>query len=163
MNTSSASPPTPNLELLRKVIQEYQPNPSRVPFSNLKPFHDCIVELRGKKAAVRWMNPLHFRIIRVDRVLPASECWMAPLPVKRALARRRERFPALTNACASASARSSRRPPGFRLAGLPRYHSQQDGQTEACSSHPLSGKWPGMVHRHPPFFTNDRDTSRVNP
>ena len=51
MNTSSASPPTPNLELLRKVIQEYQPNPSRVPFSNLKPFHDCIVELRGKKAS----------------------------------------------------------------------------------------------------------------
>src|SRR5207302_9788335 len=51
MNTSSASPPTPNLELLRKVIQEYQPNPSRVPFSNLKPFHDCIVEFRGKKAS----------------------------------------------------------------------------------------------------------------
>ena len=51
MNTSSASPPTPNPELLRKVIQEYQPNPSRVPFSNLKPFHDCIVELRGKKAS----------------------------------------------------------------------------------------------------------------
>src|SRR2546429_9871640 len=51
MNTSSASPPTPNLESLRKVIEEYQPNPSRVPFSNLKPFHDCIVELRGKKAS----------------------------------------------------------------------------------------------------------------
>src|SRR5437764_14804042 len=51
MNTSSASPPTPNLESLRKVIQEYQPNPSRIPFSNLKPFHDCIVELRGKKAS----------------------------------------------------------------------------------------------------------------
>src|SRR5205823_6043843 len=154
MNTSSASPPTPNLELLRKAIQEYQPNPSRVPFSNLKPFHDFIVALRGKKAsyaviadllqqngvktsrarvaeygrivldggkkhkrrrqrriilpptppimpparqsrkpAVRWMNPLYFRIIRVGRVLPASDCWMAPLPVKKALARRRERFP----------------------------------------------------------------------
>src|SRR5437660_2804679 len=51
MNTSSASPPTPNLESLRKVIQEYQPNPSRVPFSNLKPFHDSIVALRGKKAS----------------------------------------------------------------------------------------------------------------
>src|SRR5437879_5730531 len=51
MNTSSASPQTPNLELLRKAIQEYQPNPSRVPFSNLKPFHDSIVALRGKKAS----------------------------------------------------------------------------------------------------------------
>src|SRR2546427_10196803 len=51
MNTSSASPPTPNLESLRKVIHEYQPNPSRVPFSNLKPFHDSIVALRGKKAS----------------------------------------------------------------------------------------------------------------
>ena len=51
MNTSSASPPTPNPELLRKVVQEYQPNPSRVPFSNLKPFHDSIVALRGKKAS----------------------------------------------------------------------------------------------------------------
>ena len=51
MNTLIASPPTPNLELLRKAIQEYQPNPSRVPFSNLKPFHDSIVELRGKNAS----------------------------------------------------------------------------------------------------------------
>jgi len=51
MNTSSASPPTPNLELVHKVIQEYQPNPSRVSFSNLKPFHDSIVALRGKKAS----------------------------------------------------------------------------------------------------------------
>src|SRR5208282_5972039 len=48
MNTS---PSTPNLELLHKAIQEYQPDPSRVPFSNLKPFHDSIVELRGKNAS----------------------------------------------------------------------------------------------------------------
>ena len=47
MNT----PTTPNLELLCKAIQEYQPDPSRVPFSNLKPFHDSIVELRGKRAS----------------------------------------------------------------------------------------------------------------
>ena len=83
---------------------------------------------------------------------------MAPLPVKKAPARRRERFHSpdqrlRIRVCAFVT------PPGFRLAGLPRYHSRQDGQTEACSSHPLSGKWPGMVHRHPPFFTNDRDTS----
>ena len=43
--------PTPDLELLRKAIQEYQPDPSRIPFSNLKPFHDSIVELRAKNAS----------------------------------------------------------------------------------------------------------------
>src|SRR5271166_4021558 len=43
--------PTPNLELLRQAVQEYQPDPSRIPFSNLKPFHDSIVELRGKNAS----------------------------------------------------------------------------------------------------------------
>jgi predicted sugar kinase len=48
MNTS---PSTPNLELLRKAIQEYQPDPSRIPFSNLKPFHDSIMKLRGKNAS----------------------------------------------------------------------------------------------------------------
>jgi len=51
MNTSPTSPTTPNLELLRKAIREYQPDPSRIPFSNLKPFHDSIVELRGKNAS----------------------------------------------------------------------------------------------------------------
>ncbi|MGB7746815.1 MAG: hypothetical protein WBN75_05945 [Verrucomicrobiia bacterium] len=43
--------PTPDLELLRKAVQEFRPNPHRVPFNNLKPFHDSIVELRGKKAS----------------------------------------------------------------------------------------------------------------
>jgi hypothetical protein len=43
--------PTPDLESLRKAIQEYQPDPSRIPFNNLKPFHDSIVELRGKNAS----------------------------------------------------------------------------------------------------------------
>ena len=51
MNTSPTSPTTPDLELLRKAIREYQPDPSRIPFSNLKPFHDSIVELRGKNAS----------------------------------------------------------------------------------------------------------------
>ena len=50
---------------------------------------------------------------------------MAPLPVRKAPARRRERFPYVTNTCAFASARSSRRPLGFRLAVPPRYHPQQ--------------------------------------
>src|ERR1035438_6623870 len=48
MNTS---PSTPNLESLRQAIQEFQPNPRRVPFNNLKPIHDAIVELRGKNAS----------------------------------------------------------------------------------------------------------------
>src|SRR5476649_2146478 len=51
MNTSPISPTTPNLELLRKAIREYQPDPSRIPFNNLNPFHDSIVELRGKNAS----------------------------------------------------------------------------------------------------------------
>ena len=49
MSTQTAS--TPDLELLRKAIQEYQPDPSRIPFSNLKPLHDSIMELRGKNAS----------------------------------------------------------------------------------------------------------------
>ena len=49
MNTPST--PTSDLESLRKVVQEFRPNPHRVPFNNLKPFHDSIVELRGKKAS----------------------------------------------------------------------------------------------------------------
>ena len=51
MNTSPTSPTTPDLESLRKAVQEFQPNPHRVPFNNLKPFHDSIVELRGKNAS----------------------------------------------------------------------------------------------------------------
>jgi hypothetical protein len=43
--------PTPDLESLRKVIQEFRPNPHRVPFNNLKPLHDSIVELRDKNAS----------------------------------------------------------------------------------------------------------------
>ena len=43
--------PTPDLELLRKAVQEFRPNSHRVPFTNLKPFHDSIVELRGKSAS----------------------------------------------------------------------------------------------------------------
>jgi hypothetical protein len=45
------TPTTPDLELLRKAIQEFRPNPHRVPFNNLKPFHDSIVEWRNKNAS----------------------------------------------------------------------------------------------------------------
>ncbi len=38
--------PTPDLESLRKAVQEFRPNPRRVPFNGLKPVHDSIVELR---------------------------------------------------------------------------------------------------------------------
>jgi hypothetical protein len=51
MNPSPQTSTPPNLELLRKAIREYQPESSRIPFGNLKPFHDSIVELRGKQAS----------------------------------------------------------------------------------------------------------------
>jgi len=51
MNTPTTPQPTPDLESLRKAIQEFRPNPHRVPFSNLKPFHDDIVELHRKRAS----------------------------------------------------------------------------------------------------------------
>jgi hypothetical protein len=44
MNTPST--PTPDLESLRKAVQEFRPVPHRVPFNGLKPVHDSIVELR---------------------------------------------------------------------------------------------------------------------
>jgi len=47
----NSSPSTPNLESLRQAIQYFAPNPRRVPFNNLKPVHDAIVELRGKNAS----------------------------------------------------------------------------------------------------------------
>jgi hypothetical protein len=43
--------PTPDLESLRKAVQEFRPNPRRVPFNGLNPFHDSIGELRGKNAS----------------------------------------------------------------------------------------------------------------
>jgi hypothetical protein len=49
MNTPTT--PTPDLESLRKAVREFRPNPHRVPFNNLKPLHDAIVELRGKNAS----------------------------------------------------------------------------------------------------------------
>jgi hypothetical protein len=49
MNTPTI--PTPDLESLRKAVQEFRPNSHRVQFNNLKPFHDSILELRGKKAS----------------------------------------------------------------------------------------------------------------
>ena len=38
--------PTPDLESLRKAVQEFRPSPHRVPFNGLKPVHDSIVQLR---------------------------------------------------------------------------------------------------------------------
>ena len=49
MNTPTT--PTPDLESLRKAVQEFRPNPRRVPFSGLKPVHDSIVELRKQNAS----------------------------------------------------------------------------------------------------------------
>lgn len=47
MNTPATPPRTPDLEALRKAVQEFRPNPHRVPFNNLKPVHDSIVKLRN--------------------------------------------------------------------------------------------------------------------
>jgi hypothetical protein len=39
---------TPDLEGLHKAVQQCQPNPHRIPFKDLKPVHDSIVELRNR-------------------------------------------------------------------------------------------------------------------
>jgi hypothetical protein len=49
MNTPTT--PTPDLESLRKAVQEFRPNPHRVPFNGLKPVHDSIMELRKQNAS----------------------------------------------------------------------------------------------------------------
>ena len=51
MNTPTTSQPTPDLESLHKAVQEFRPNPQRIPFSHLKPFHDSIATLRDKQAS----------------------------------------------------------------------------------------------------------------
>jgi hypothetical protein len=43
--------PTPDLESLRKAVQEFRPNPQRVPFNGSKPVHDSIVELRKQNVS----------------------------------------------------------------------------------------------------------------
>src|SRR5277367_2354164 len=48
MNTS-----TPDSEVLRKIADEFQPAPSRIPFHTLKPYHEFIVMLRTKRASYR--------------------------------------------------------------------------------------------------------------
>ena len=49
MNTPTTS--TPDLESLRKAVQEFRPNPRRVPFNGLKPVHDSIVELHRQNVS----------------------------------------------------------------------------------------------------------------
>ena len=43
--------PTPDLESLRKAVQEFRPNPRRVPFNGLKLVHDSIEELRKQNVS----------------------------------------------------------------------------------------------------------------
>jgi hypothetical protein len=47
----STTPSTPDSELLRKAVKGFRRVTHRIPFNNLKPFHDSIVELRGKSAS----------------------------------------------------------------------------------------------------------------
>jgi hypothetical protein len=49
MNTPTT--PTPDLEGLHKAVQQFQPNPRRVPFNSLKPVHDIIVDLHRRNAS----------------------------------------------------------------------------------------------------------------
>ena len=49
MNTPNI--PTPDLESLRKAVQEFRPVPHRVPFNGLKPVHDSIVDLRKQNVS----------------------------------------------------------------------------------------------------------------
>ena len=51
MSTPTTSQPTPDLESLPKAVQECRPDPQRIPFSILKPFHDSIATLRDKQAS----------------------------------------------------------------------------------------------------------------
>jgi hypothetical protein len=51
MNTPTTPPSTPDLESLRKAVQEFRPVPHRVPFNGLKPVHDSIVELRKQNVS----------------------------------------------------------------------------------------------------------------
>jgi hypothetical protein len=50
MNTP---PSTPDPEVLRKIAEEFQPAPIRIPFHTLKPYHEFIVMLRNKRASYR--------------------------------------------------------------------------------------------------------------
>ncbi|HTX21649.1 MAG TPA: hypothetical protein VMD27_07320 [Candidatus Aquilonibacter sp.] len=49
MNTPGKS--TPDLEGLRKAVQEFRPDPHRVPFNGLKLVHDSIAELRKRSVS----------------------------------------------------------------------------------------------------------------
>ena len=49
MNTPTT--PTPDLESLRKAVQEFRLVPHRVPFNGLKPVHDSIMELRKQNVS----------------------------------------------------------------------------------------------------------------
>ena len=69
MNTPTT--PTTDLESLRKAVQEFRPNPRRVPFSGLKPVHDSIVELR--KQTVSYAALLNCCNNMVSR--PAVRVW----------------------------------------------------------------------------------------
>jgi hypothetical protein len=63
--------PTPDLEALRKAIQEFRPNPHRVPFTNLKLVHDSIAELHKRNISYASIADL-LRQHGVSRILPAD-------------------------------------------------------------------------------------------
>src|SRR4029077_14212083 len=57
-NIPTSVPSMPDPELLRKLVQEFQPNPHRVPFRNLEPFRESIEILRVKGASYAVISDL---------------------------------------------------------------------------------------------------------
>jgi hypothetical protein len=69
----SPTKPTPDLEGLRKAVQEFQPNPRRVPFTNLKTVHDSIAKLREQQVSYSTIAELlHQHGVRTSRARVAE-------------------------------------------------------------------------------------------
>jgi hypothetical protein len=95
-------PPTPDLESLHRAVQEFRPNSHRVPFNNLKPFHDSIVELRGKKASYFIIAEiLQQNGVKTSRARVAEYGRIVLDGGKSRKRRKRARTPPVTNAPAS--------------------------------------------------------------
>jgi hypothetical protein len=93
---------TPDLESLRKAVQEFRPNSHRVQFNNLKPFHDSIAELRGKKASYSIIAEiLQQNGVKTSRARVAEYGRIVLDGGKSRKRRKRARTPQVTNAPAT--------------------------------------------------------------
>ena len=91
-----------------------RPCQTRIRWSRLKVCQPCPQNparpRQHQRTSFHHNQPKMIHINRGDRALRVSEWRMAVFSVKKAPAIRRRNFPAVTNACAAASARSLRRP-----------------------------------------------------